>query len=117
MSQIAKFMGPTWGPPGSCRPQPHVGPRWAHVGPTDLAIRALCCRFQDWGINAYKDLHLKVPGLGMCVADSIMFYDRMDYEEAARKVIEAEAEVGRYMCVNRCKITVRSTVVSRTCSG
>ena len=23
-SQIAKFMGPTWGPPGSCRP--HVGP-------------------------------------------------------------------------------------------
>ena len=23
-SQIAKFMGPTWGPPGSCRPQ--VGP-------------------------------------------------------------------------------------------
>ena len=23
-SQVAKFMGPTWGPPGSCRPQ--VGP-------------------------------------------------------------------------------------------
>ena len=23
-SQIAKFMGPTWGPPGSCRPQ--MGP-------------------------------------------------------------------------------------------
>ena len=26
-SQIAKFMGPTWGPPGSCRP--HVGPMLA----------------------------------------------------------------------------------------
>ena len=27
MSQIAKFMGPTWGPPGSCRPQ--MGPMLA----------------------------------------------------------------------------------------
>ena len=27
-SQIAKFMGPTWGPPGSCRPQ--MGPCWPH---------------------------------------------------------------------------------------
>ena len=26
--QIAKFMGPTWGPPGSCRPQ--MGPCWPH---------------------------------------------------------------------------------------
>ena len=26
--QIAKFMGPTWGPPGSCRPQ--MGPMSAH---------------------------------------------------------------------------------------
>ena len=31
--QIARFMGPTWGPPGSCRPQ--MGP---HVGPMNLAI-------------------------------------------------------------------------------
>ena len=29
-SQIAKFMGPTWGPPGSCRPQ---------MGPMNLVIR------------------------------------------------------------------------------
>ena len=29
-SQIAKFMGPTWGPPGSCRPQ---------MGPMNLALR------------------------------------------------------------------------------
>ena len=27
-TQIAKFMGPTWGPPGSCRPQ--MGPMLAH---------------------------------------------------------------------------------------
>ena len=27
LSQIARFMGPTWGPPGSCRPQ--VGPMLA----------------------------------------------------------------------------------------
>ena len=27
LSQIAKFMGPTWGPPGSCRPQ--MGPMLA----------------------------------------------------------------------------------------
>ena len=33
-SQIARFMGPTWGPPGSCWPQ--VGPMLA---PINLAIR------------------------------------------------------------------------------
>ena len=33
ISQIARFMGPTWGPPGSCEPQ--MGPR---VGPMNLAI-------------------------------------------------------------------------------
>ena len=27
-TQIARFMGPTWGPPGSCRPQ--MGPCWPH---------------------------------------------------------------------------------------
>ena len=27
-TKIAKFMGPTWGPPGSCRPQ--MGPCWPH---------------------------------------------------------------------------------------
>ena len=26
--QVAIFMGPTWGPPGSCRPQ--IGPCWPH---------------------------------------------------------------------------------------
>ena len=28
-TQIAKFMGPTWGPPGSCRPQ-MLAPCWPH---------------------------------------------------------------------------------------
>ena len=27
-TQIAKFMGPTWGPPGPCRSK--MGPRWSH---------------------------------------------------------------------------------------
>ena len=30
----------------------------------------------------------------MCVADSIMFYEGMDYKKAARRVIRAKAEVG-----------------------
>ena len=33
-TQITKFMGPTWDPPGSCRP-----PDGPHVGPMNLAIR------------------------------------------------------------------------------
>ena len=32
LTQIAKFMGRTWGPPGSCRPQ--MGQHGAHLGPT-----------------------------------------------------------------------------------
>ena len=35
-TQIARFMGPTWGPPGSCQPQ--MGP---HVDPMNLDMRAL----------------------------------------------------------------------------
>ena len=33
-AQIAKFMGPTWGPPGSCRPQtgPMLAPWTLHLG-------------------------------------------------------------------------------------
>ena len=49
---LAKFIGPTWGPPGSCRPQmgptnrANMGPTWVlsapdgpHVGPMNHAIR------------------------------------------------------------------------------
>ena len=32
LSQVARFMGPTWGPPGSCRPL---------MGPMNLVIRVL----------------------------------------------------------------------------
>ena len=46
-SMIARFMGPTWIPPGSCRPQ--VGPIWAtwtllsgHGMETPMALMALC---------------------------------------------------------------------------
>ena len=50
MAQIAKFMGPTWGPPGSCRPQ--IGPMlapwtllsawWRHQMETFFVLLALC---------------------------------------------------------------------------
>ena len=43
-SQIARFMGPTWGPPGSCRPQ--MGPCWPHepcYQGSLYRIRALVC--------------------------------------------------------------------------
>ena len=35
-TQIAKFMGPTWGPPGPCRPQ--MVPMWAH----ELCYQGIC---------------------------------------------------------------------------
>ena len=40
-AQIAKCMGPAWGPPGSCRPQ--MGPMYASsdVGPMNIVIRAV----------------------------------------------------------------------------
>ena len=42
MTQIARFMGPTWGPPGSCRPL---------VGPINLDIRGVTfcsCMCYQW---------------------------------------------------------------------
>ena len=46
-SQIAKFMGPTWGPPGSCRPQ--MGPmltQWTLV--SGYLTFAFSVNGQDW---------------------------------------------------------------------
>ena len=40
-SQIAKFMGPTWDPPGSCRPQ--MGPMLAPWTRDDINISAAVC--------------------------------------------------------------------------
>ena len=41
-SQIAKFMGPTWGPPGSCRP------RWAPSWPHEPCYQGCLCEFKMW---------------------------------------------------------------------
>ena len=62
ISQIAKFMGPTWGPPGSCRPQ--MGPMMAawtllwgmeplpYLCPSLCPCFAVCCKLyhslQHW---------------------------------------------------------------------
>ena len=40
-TQIAKFMGPTWGPPGTCRSQ--MGPMFA---PWTLLSGSSCCRLR-----------------------------------------------------------------------
>ena len=47
-TQTARFMGPTWGPPGSCRPQ--VGPM---LPPINLAIRVL---MDMWIIGWCKEI-------------------------------------------------------------
>ena len=41
-TQIAKFMGPTWGPPGSCRPQmgPMLAPWTCYQGIVPLHVTA-----------------------------------------------------------------------------
>ena len=54
-SQIAKFMGSTWGPLGSCRP---------HVGPMNLALRVPLTPFHpsstlkySWTVGLYAAKH------------------------------------------------------------
>ena len=65
-TQIIKFMGPTWGPSGSCRPQ--MGPwwpqgsRWAHVGP----MNQLSGNFHAAG--GYVPCHCPRP-MGQCFCD------------------------------------------------
>ena len=49
-NQIAKFMGPTWGPSGSCRP-----PDGPHVGPMNLAMR-VCLPIGVWKERLWKSL-------------------------------------------------------------
>ena len=48
VTQIAKFMGPTWGPPGSCRPQmgPMLSP-WTLLSGVVAAGCALQCRLSS----------------------------------------------------------------------
>ena len=49
LSQIAKFMGPTWGPLGSCQPQ---------MGPMNLAVRDVMVI-----ISTYFEIHWMEYGL------------------------------------------------------
>ena len=63
-SQIAKFMGPTWGPPGSCRPQmgPMLAP-WALLS----GMAQIQGRFMIWLMNHHWKLdwslymHVVIP--------------------------------------------------------
>ena len=48
-TQIAKFMGPTWGPPGSCRPQ--MGPL---LVPWTL-LSGYICRYTAWRLHLPRD--------------------------------------------------------------
>ena len=47
LPQIAKFMGPTWGSPGSCQPQ--MGPMWAPWALLSGAFSqtSLCCQMRE----------------------------------------------------------------------
>ena len=58
-SQIAKFMGPIWGPPGSCRPQ--MGPMMA---PWTLLSGMPTNRFLSsamWRASQFVTLHVYYP--------------------------------------------------------
>ena len=60
-TQIAKFMGPTWGPPGSCRPQmgPMLAPWTLLLGYVILypflSYQYLSCLKMFWAQFQYKD--------------------------------------------------------------
>ena len=67
-SKIVKFMGQTWGPP--------VGPKWAHVGPMNLAISDTA---QQWlKQNIYQIYHSRASrgefiifvGFGRAIVES-----------------------------------------------
>ena len=59
ISQIAKFMGPTWGPPGSCRPQ---------MGPMLAPLTLLSGVSGDIGIHLMDSLLRPRPN--DCVGDN-----------------------------------------------
>ena len=54
-TQIAKFMGPTWGPPGSCRPQ--MGPMltpWTLLSGYASFVFSPVCPFWDHTVVWYR---------------------------------------------------------------
>ena len=62
-SQITKFMGPTWGPPGSCRPQlgPMLAP-WTLLSGTTFEDNAIRCNAM---LRPSLKLHIFVCGIGV----------------------------------------------------
>ena len=76
ISQIAKFMGPMWSPPGADRP-----PDGPHVGPMNLAIRDKKTTI----IGCYKEWDLLLTSSGeiwhleqrILMADATKFLDRV----------------------------------------
>ena len=60
-AQIAKFKGPTWGPPGSCRPQmgPMLAP-WTLLSACWL-LSVTCRHSKDWvQVRLYRGLALEI---------------------------------------------------------
>ena len=76
--QIARFMGPTWGPPGSCRPQ--MGPMLAPWGPGTL----------------YRMLK-RIPGTRMSNHNTPLEYNRLSiYRGTILHDISHNADILRY---------------------
>ena len=63
-TQIAKFKGPTWGPPGCCRP---------HVGPMNLAIRAWMNESMSWR----ECFNINVTSIGIPIIKIRRVHDRL----------------------------------------
>ena len=61
-TQLAKFMGPTWGPPGSCRPQlgPILAP-WAMLSGHFSHVCVVCRYITDGTIIEWLDIYT-MPG-------------------------------------------------------
>ena len=71
-SQIATFMGPTWGPPGSCRPQmgPVFGP-WTLLSGVFIPSRNMSCWPNDTGVSWWRHpMETFSALLALCVGNS-----------------------------------------------
>ena len=71
-SQIAKFMGPTWGPPGSCRPQmgPMLAP-WTLLSgvllmPAGYELSTPVCLHDVFPRPAGYEMHCTCSPSGVC---------------------------------------------------
>ena len=73
-TQIAKFMGPTWGPPGSCRPQ--MGPMLA---PWTLLSGEACYQLQISQCFLSQSSQVRHSALHHWRAISVRVYQLCDY--------------------------------------